>query len=97
MSIAKSIESSITFMASGPLSKMPTSASNGQLYYASDTECSYLWYNGCWNALGKESEEEEPKKIRVNRHTHCISCCAPVNINMDVCPYCNTPYEFDLV
>lgn len=26
--------------------------------------------------------------------THCKSCGAPVNLNMDKCPYCDTPYEF---
>lgn len=26
--------------------------------------------------------------------THCKSCGAPVDLNADKCPYCDTPYEF---
>lgn len=25
---------------------------------------------------------------------HCKSCGAPVDLNVDRCPYCNVPYEF---
>lgn len=89
----------MTLIGSGLYSDMPSSAKNGELYYTTDTGMNYLWYDDCWNPLGEPSEEpaKDPEKIRVNRHTHCPSCCAPVSNLRYKCEYCGTPYEYDYV
>ncbi|MBR6289437.1 MAG: hypothetical protein IKR19_08880 [Acholeplasmatales bacterium] len=69
---------------------LPESASQGDiLYNATDGYC-YYYIDGSFVKM--DFGNGEP--VKIHKHTKCPSCGAPVNIHMDHCEFCGTPYEY---